>query len=100
MLLENLWEVSPGLLDRHYFRKHGQKATYGQNSPNRIPLQTSVILRDSRRKLEAIVSAEQRPRFLLLPCSDTIQAALILRKSILGVRANVESGVTVFRSFK
>jgi L-ribulose-5-phosphate 4-epimerase len=23
-------DVSQGLLDRHYFRKHGAKATYGQ----------------------------------------------------------------------
>ena len=46
-LKANADEISQALLDRHYFRKHGQKATYGQNSPNRIPPQTSVILRDS-----------------------------------------------------
>ncbi len=27
----NMVEVSQALLDRHYFRKHGAKATYGQN---------------------------------------------------------------------
>jgi L-ribulose-5-phosphate 4-epimerase len=35
-LKANADEVSQALLDRHYFRKHGQKATYGQHSPGRI----------------------------------------------------------------
>jgi L-ribulose-5-phosphate 4-epimerase len=35
-LKANAYEVSQALLDRHYFRKHGKKATYGQHSPDRI----------------------------------------------------------------
>ena len=31
LLKGNADEVSQALLDRHYFRKHGPKATYGQN---------------------------------------------------------------------
>ena len=32
-LKANADEVSQALLDRHYFRKHGAGATYGQNQP-------------------------------------------------------------------
>lgn len=32
-LRANAEEVSQALLDRHYFRKHGSKATYGQTEP-------------------------------------------------------------------
>jgi L-ribulose-5-phosphate 4-epimerase len=33
-LKANAEEVSQALLDRHYFRKHGKDATYGQGSPS------------------------------------------------------------------
>lgn len=36
-LKANADEVSQALLDRHYFRKHGAKATYGQTSASEIP---------------------------------------------------------------
>ncbi len=32
VLLNSQCGVSAALLDRHYFRKHGAKATYGQDS--------------------------------------------------------------------
>ena len=83
-LKANADEVSQVLLDRHYFRSRTESHIRPKLAKPH-PRQTSVILRDSRRKPEAIVRDEQRPTgSCFYRASDTIPAALILRKSTLG----------------